>query len=93
MSNAETDEQAQLLADVKACLGATLQLDSVDAYTADTRLLGSVPELDSMAVVTVLLSLEEYFGIEVDDDEISAETFATVGTLSAFIAGKLTDQS
>lgn len=83
------DEQEQLLAQVKSCLGTTLQLDSVEHWTADTRLLGSVPELDSMAVVTVLLSMEEYFGIEVEDDEISAETFETVGTLSAFVAGKL----
>lgn len=82
----------QLLNDVKNCLGATLQLDSVDEFTVATPLLGSLPELDSMAVVSVILSLEEHFGIEVDDDEISAETFETVGSLSAFVAGKLKEQ-
>jgi len=56
---------------------------------ADTALLGSLPELDSMAVVTLLLALEERFGITVDDDEISARHFATVGTLSAFVQAKL----
>ena len=56
---------------------------------AETALLGSLPELDSMAVVNLLLALEERFGITVYDDEISARHFATVGTLSAFVRAKL----
>ncbi|SEN80446.1 Acyl carrier protein [Duganella sp. CF517] len=56
---------------------------------ADTALLGSLPELDSMAVVALLLALEQRFGIAVDDDEISARHFASVGTLSAFVQAKL----
>ncbi len=58
-------------------------------FTADTPLLGALPELDSMAVVTLITTLEERFGIAVDDDEISGDTFATVGSLSSFVAGKL----
>lgn len=57
-------------------------------FDAQTRLLGAIPELDSMAVVTLLTTLEERFGIVVDDDEISGDTFATVGSLSDFVAGK-----
>lgn len=60
---------------------------------ADTALLGSLPELDSMAVVSLLLALEERFGFTVDDDEISARHFATVGTLSAFVQAKLAGAS
>jgi acyl carrier protein len=56
---------------------------------AATPLLGSIPELDSMAVVTVITMIEERFGIVVDDDEISAETFETVGTLYDFVNAKL----
>jgi acyl carrier protein len=52
-------------------------------------LLGSIPELDSMAVATVLTSLEERFGISIDDDEIDGSTFATVGSLVAFIESKI----
>jgi acyl carrier protein len=52
---------------------------------ADTPLLGSLPELDSMAVVSLIGALEEHFGIAVDDDDISASTFATVGSLAAFV--------
>lgn len=59
-----------------------------DQWDDSTALLGSTPELDSMAVVTVIGALEERFGISVADDEISAETFSTVGTLSAFVESK-----
>jgi acyl carrier protein len=74
------------LDDVKSILRDTLQLGNrADALTADTALLGSLPELDSMAVVAVITAIEEAFGIVVEDDEISAETFETVGSLCAFI--------
>jgi acyl carrier protein len=51
-------------------------------------LLGALPELDSMAVANVITALEDRFGISVDDDEISGETFATVGSLVDFVASK-----
>ncbi|MBK6790769.1 MAG: acyl carrier protein [Betaproteobacteria bacterium] len=57
--------------------------------TRDTHLLGAIPELDSMAVVTVITRLEEQFGIVVDDDDIDGATFATVGSLVDFVTGKL----
>ncbi|MGV7206256.1 acyl carrier protein [Oxalobacteraceae bacterium A2-2] len=56
---------------------------------ADTPLLGSLPELDSMAVAGLLTALEQRFGIAIHDDEISARHFATVGTLAGFVQGKL----
>jgi len=55
---------------------------------ADSALLGALPELDSMAVVSLIGALEEHFGIEVSDDDISASTFETLGSLSAFVAQK-----
>jgi acyl carrier protein len=57
--------------------------------TADTALLGAVPELDSMAVVSVITTLEERFGFAVADDEIDGSTFATVGSLVGFVQRKL----
>lgn len=61
------------------------------AFDAGTPLLGAIPELDSMAVVTLITTLEERLGIVVDDDEISGDTFASVGDLTAFVAEKLAD--
>lgn len=55
----------------------------------DTRLLGSVPELDSMAVATLITSFEEHFGFVVADDEIDGTAFTTIGTLVEFVNAKL----
>ena len=52
-------------------------------------MLGAIPELDSMAVVTLITTMEEQYCIQIDDDEISADTFATVGTLARFLGDKL----
>lgn len=58
-------------------------------FDPSTRLLGSMPGFDSMAVVSLLTALEEQFGIAVEDDEIGADIFETVGTLLAFVESKL----
>jgi acyl carrier protein len=58
-------------------------------FTRDTALLGAIPELDSMAVVSLITTLEEQFGIVVDDDDIDGDTFASVGALVDFVSGKL----
>lgn len=74
---------------VKRILREALQLGSqADRLTTSSALLGSIPELDSMAVVTVITLIEEEFGVSVNDDEISADTFATVGSLAAFVSEK-----
>lgn len=59
------------------------------SFGRETRLLGAIPELDSMAVVSLLASLEQHFGIVVDDDDIDAQTFATVGSLVDFVDAKM----
>lgn len=76
--------------DVIAIVGRVLDLGNRSAgFTSETRLLGSIPELDSMAVATLLTSLEEHFGFAIADDEIDGSTFATVGTLVEFVKTKL----
>ena len=75
---------------VKKVLRDSLQLgERVETFTESTHLLGNLPELDSMAVVTIITALEEHFGFTVNDDEISAETFETLGSLSTFVDQKL----
>jgi acyl carrier protein len=71
-------------------VGDALRLDGrTQAMTPATPLLGAIPELDSMAVVNLIMALEEHFGIAVGDDEIDASTFATLGSLSAFVEQKM----
>ncbi len=76
------------LTSVRDILVQTLQLSDGDALTEDTELLGNIPEIDSMAVVTILTALEEQYDFFIDDTEISAETFETLGTLVQFVDDK-----
>ena len=76
---------------VRSLLGEVLQLGArTETLTTETALLGSLPELDSMAVATVIAGLEDRFDIIVEDDEISADTFRTVGSLTDYVDQKLT---
>lgn len=59
------------------------------SFTRDTPLLGAVAELDSMAVVSLIGALEESFGITIDDDDISGDAFATVGSLVDFVSERV----
>lgn len=80
------DIKAQLL----ALLDESLHLEGrTAAFTENTRLLGELPEMDSMGVVTLLTAFEERLGFSVDDDEIDGRVFETVGSLLAFVRGKL----
>ena len=76
--------------EVVAILDEILSLNGRAAgFGLDTPLLGAIPELDSMAVVALLTTLEERFGFAVDDDEIDGGTFATLGALVEFVQGKV----
>jgi acyl carrier protein len=78
------------VADVKAVVVETLCIeDRAEAIDGDTRLFGSLPELDSMAVLQLILELEERFGIVVEGDDLSAEVFETLASLTAFVNDKL----
>jgi acyl carrier protein len=82
----------QHLQEVTNILSDVLSLgERKNSLKADSVLLGNIPELDSMAVVNVITALEDHFGITVDDDEISAQTFETVGTLTDFVEQKLAE--
>ena len=76
--------------EVQAMLGEVLSLGPrASGFRRETHLLGAIPELDSMGVVSLITFMEERFGIMVDDDDIDASTFATVGTLVDFVNVKL----
>jgi acyl carrier protein len=77
------DEVLAVLDDVLSLKGRT------GGFRDDTPLLGSLPELDSMAVANVLASLEQRFGIVIDDDDIDASTFASLGSLVGYVRSKL----
>ena len=81
-----------MLNEVKATVADVLQVHAqAGDWTAETPLLGSIPEFDSMAIVAVLTAFEDAYGFVVEDDEVSAETFATLGTLCEFVEQKLAE--
>ena len=76
--------------EVTRILSSVLNVDpGRAAWNSETALLGTVAELDSMAVVSILTALEEQFGFVVDDDEVDGRTFNSVGSLTAFVQSKL----
>lgn len=71
---------------VREILIETLQLEGDAArLEADSPLIGHLPQLDSMGVVSVMTALEERLGIQIADDEIDAEAFETLGALSELV--------
>jgi acyl carrier protein len=75
---------------VRAVLGDVLGLSParVAAFGAETPLFGALPELDSMAVASVLTELEDRLGILIEDDEVDGDMLETFGALTAFAASK-----
>ena len=72
--------------EVLSLLDEVLSLDGRGlTFDADTPLLGSVAELDSMAVIAVIQEIELRFDIIVPDDEVDGSSFAPVGSVVEFV--------
>lgn len=77
------------LDEVKQLLGDVLRLGKRRAtLTGDSRLFGSLAELDSMALVKVVVAIEERFGLTFEDEDITAEAFATLRSLAQLVDRK-----
>lgn len=71
---------------VKVVLVKTLAIqDRAETLDASTELFGSMPELDSMAVVALSVNLEKEFDFEIDDEDFTGDVFETIGTLAEFV--------
>ena len=56
---------------------------------ADTPLLSAGLTLDSVAVLELVMEIEEAFGVEFKDTELSVDLFKTVGSLARGVSRKL----
>lgn len=89
-TNKKMTPNNQVLVDVCSLLTSTLGLNpGAIVPCADTPLLGVIPELDSMSVVTFLITVEEQYEIVIHDDEVDAGIFQTIGSLAEFLQSKL----
>ena len=86
---AMTGLPAQLVARPGLNSGLGVLQKTVAMLNAHVRYLAAPASLDSMAVAGVIAAIEDKFGIVVDDDDISGATFATFGSLVAFVRDKL----
>ena len=76
----------QLTLEIKQLLIDTLSLDIMPReMDDDALLLGDIPEFDSMAIVSVITTLEENYGFTSDDDELTAEVFESIETVVDFV--------
>jgi len=74
----------------EAILRKRLKYLDADAALPDEAALQELG-LDSMQAVELLLDLEDELGIVLPDDAMTAETFATPGSLKAAVAAAATD--
>jgi acyl carrier protein len=90
LASISAEQRASLYDEVRSVLDEALSLGRrAHALTPESRLLGALPELDSQAVVNVLLAVEERFGIRISDDDVTADSFATLESLTALVARSL----
>ncbi|GAA1822122.1 acyl carrier protein [Microlunatus capsulatus] len=74
---------------VSALVARTLGIeDRLAEMDASTGLFGSLPELDSLAVLELVQALEDDLGLTIEDEEFSGELFETVGSLADFVESK-----
>lgn len=79
-----------MLDEVRRMLAECLQLGArADKLKPDTPLLGNLPELDSLAVVNLITEIEGTYGVVIDDDELNADIFQNLGSLTAFVEEKV----
>jgi len=46
------------------------------------------PELDSLAILELIVDLEKRFGIEVEDEDVTAEAFDSLASLTELVRSK-----
>ncbi|MBC2931410.1 acyl carrier protein [Nocardioides sp. zg-1228] len=80
-----TDMMLTRTADVLASMLAELLGGSPSDYPPDTELFGSLPQLDSLALVELITAIEDRFEFELDEEDITAEVFGTVDSLARHI--------
>lgn len=80
-----------ILESVRKILDSELNLKGKAlAFTEDTKLRGTLPQLDSMAIVSVITALETELGFEFPEDQLDGAVFESVGTLVECVTRLLT---
>jgi acyl carrier protein len=77
-------DEAEIRTALRTALGEVLDRD-LPEFTDGTRLFGDLG-LDSTSVIELLMALEDSVGVQLDPEELTAEVFDTVGTLTTYLS-------
>ena len=71
-----------------------LEIDPAILSTVDsnTPLLGRGIGLNSVETLTLVAGIEEAFDIQIDDADLTAELFKSLGILAEYVMRKITEQ-
>ena len=73
----------------RSIIRSCLQLADDVTLDRDTYLMGNFAEFNSLTITTMIAEIEDQVDTEIDDDEISADIFETVGALADFVEEKM----
>jgi acyl carrier protein len=79
-----TNDRADIIAKIEAALSEVLMRD-ISGLSESTRLFEDL-QLDSTAVLELLMALEDNIGFEVDPDNLDMADFKTLGTLADYVS-------
>jgi acyl carrier protein len=82
------DDRASVGARVKAMLAERLQVAPRATAIADDATLADLG-LDSTAILSLVVGLEDEFGIEIPDREINPDNFGRVDAISRYVSGRI----
>jgi acyl carrier protein len=84
--------ESQIITDTRAYITENFLYARPGYVVADDEHLLEKGIVDSMGMVELLTFLQDRFGVEPADDEITEENFATLGRIAGFVARKLETQ-
>ena len=87
-------EQKELTGRIKQLIVRALSLPvDPEEIPEEEPLFGDGVGLDSVATLEIVFAVEEEFGIEVEDDDLRVELFASVATLAEYVRNRLGEKS
>jgi acyl carrier protein len=81
--------EAQIVNETRAYVTENFLYARPDYVVADDEHLLEKGILDSMGMVELITFLQDQFGVEPADDEVTEENFATLRRIAAFVSRKL----
>lgn len=82
-----SNNRRDVIAKIEEALSEVL-MRTINGLPEDTRLFEDL-QLDSTAVLELLMALEDNVGFEVDPDNLDMADFKTIGTLADYVGAAL----